>query len=591
MPKLSILSGEESGRVFKFDRDQLTIGRSVNNDLQIVDRRMSRNHVMISREGASYFVEDLKSKNGSLLNNKPLTKKELLRHNDTFQVGDSSVLFSLGDDSSSGLIEDDNQDGTMILSNSQINREGAPYRLVNEENWGNTRGEIRVGNKPKSLTLSDSNLNAKEQSRHLEIIYEVMEAIRSTFSTDELLHLIMDIIMKVIKPDRAYLLLSENDGAELIPEVIRDEHSDKNDEIRISNSIVNRCIRESISLLVTDAAQDSRFNASESIIANKIRTAMVAPLIYKEQSLGVVYLDTNTRAFPYMEPDLELLTGIANQAAVAIVNAKLHSQLVEQHKVAREMEIARTIQMNLLPKVYPSLPGYDVSAMSLPAKHVGGDYYDFLALPDGRIGFAIADVSGKGVPAAILTATTRSYLQSETQQADTTIAETVQRINKMVHRDVTNDMYVTMALVYLNPKNGDLEYVNAGHTHPILMSHQGQIKFLDEGGLFLGIVDVGTYEQANESIKPGDILVMVTDGVTDILNAHNEAFGAERFYSILRQSTHMSAEEIRNAIYQACVMHRGEADQFDDFTLIVIKRQREQPYDPEDSVFDDIDMD
>lgn len=590
MPKLSILSGEESGRLFKFDRDQLTIGRSVNNDMQIVDRRMSRNHVLITRHNAAYFIEDLKSKNGSLLNGKPLIKKEPLRHGDTIQVGDSTVLFTLGEDTSSPF-EELGLEGTMVLNNTQINREGAPYRLVNEENWGNTRGEIRVGNRPKSLTLSDSNLGAKEQSRHLEIIYEVMEAIRSTFSTDELLHLIMDIIMKVIKPDRAYLLLSETDGGELIPEVIRDDQKGQNDEICISNSIVNRCIRESVSLLVTDAAQDSRFNASESIIANKIRTAMVAPLIYKEQSLGVVYLDTNTRAFPYMETDLELITGIANQAAVAIVNARLHSQLVEQHKVAREMEIARTIQMNLLPKVYPNLPGYDVSAMSLPAKHVGGDYYDFLTLPDGRIGFAIADVSGKGVPAAILTATTRSYLQSETQQADTTIAETVQRINRMVHRDVTNDMYVTMALIYLNPKKGELEYVNAGHSHPILMSHQGEIKFLDEGGLFLGIVDVGTYEKANEVMNQGDILVMVTDGVTDILNGKGEAFGAERFYSILRQSTHLSAEEIRNAIYQACVTHRGDADQFDDFTLIVIKRLRDQSIPADDSVFDEIDLD
>lgn len=590
MPKLSILSGEEAGRVFQFDRDELMIGRSVNNDMQIVDRRMSRNHVKITRVGEKYFIEDMQSKNGSLLNGKPLVKREPLRGDDMFQVGDSTVLFSLKDDSGDSL-GDLSVEGTMLANSTQINREGATYRLVNEENWGNTRGEIRVGNKPKSLTISDSNLNAKEQARHLEIIYEVMEAIRSTFSTDELLHLIMDIIMKVIKPDRAYLLLSEKEGADLIPEVIRDQQIKGNDEIRISNSIVNRCIRESISLLVTDAAHDSRFNASESIIANRIRTAMVAPLIYKEQCLGVVYIDTNTRAFPFMEPDLELLTGIANQAAVAIVNARLHSQLVEQHKVAREMEIARTIQMNLLPKVYPTLKGYDVSAMSLPAKHVGGDYYDFLNLPDGRIGFAIADVSGKGVPAAILTATTRSYLQSETQQVDTTIAETVQRINKMVHRDVTNDMYVTMALIYLNPATGDLEYVNAGHAHPLIMSHQGQIKFLDEGGLFLGIVDVGTYEQAKEHLKPGDLLVMVTDGVTDILNNKSESFGADRFYSILRQNTHLSAEEIRNAIYQSCVMHRGDADQFDDFTLIVIKRLRESAYDPDDSVFDDIDLD
>ncbi|MDX1971918.1 MAG: SpoIIE family protein phosphatase [Candidatus Sumerlaeia bacterium] len=574
MPKLSILSGEEAGRIFHFDAVQITIGRSVNNDLQIVDRRMSRNHCQISLVGDVYYVEDMQSKNGSLLNGKPLTSRQILKHGDMIQVGDSNVLFTRTEDSGEAF-SSTTPEATVVPGN-QINREGSSFRVINEDNWGNTRGEIRVGSRSKPLSIPDTNLNAHEQARHLEIIYEVMEAIRSTFSTDQLLQQIMDLIMKVIKPDRAYLLLSQEGSSELVPEVIRDTQLKKNQEICISNSIVNRCVRESVSLLVSDAAQDARFNASESIIANRIRTAMVAPLIYKEQSLGVVYIDTNTRAFPYLEADLELLTGIANQAAVAIVNARLHSQLVEQHKIAREMEIARTIQMNLLPKVYPTLRGFDVSAMSLPAKHVGGDYYDFIALPDGRIGFAIADVSGKGVPAAILTATTRSYLQSQTQQPGGNLAQTVERINRMVHRDVTNDMYVTMALIYLEPESGEIEYVNAGHSHPVLMTPHGETRFLEEGGLFLGIVEESTYDQAKEKLHPGDVLVLQTDGVMDILNPKGESFGSERFYSIIRQNIHLSAEEIRNAIYQACVQHRAEADQFDDFTLIVLKRQRDQ---------------
>jgi sigma-B regulation protein RsbU (phosphoserine phosphatase) len=220
------------------------------------------------------------------------------------------------------------------------------------------------------------------------------------------------------------------------------------------------------------------------------------------------------------------------------------------------------------------MENFDVSAMSLPAKHVGGDYYDFLKIPDGRIGIAIADVAGKGVPAAILTATTRSYLQSETQHPSSTLAQTVERINRMVHRDVTNDMYVTMAMAYLTPATGEVEYVNAGHSHPILFHAAGGTSKLDVGGLFLGMFEGATYESAHFTMEDGDVLLLDTDGVTDIQNDKKEVFGTERVEEIVHRNMHLSAEGIRNEIFAACQRHRGDADQFDDFTMIVLKRNR-----------------
>ncbi|HNM46500.1 MAG TPA: PP2C family protein-serine/threonine phosphatase, partial [Candidatus Sumerlaeota bacterium] len=203
---------------------------------------------------------------------------------------------------------------------------------------------------------------------------------------------------------------------------------------------------------------------------------------------------------------------------------------------------------------------------------VGGDYYDFLRMPDGRLGLAIADVSGKGVPAAILTATTRSYLQSETTHKDSTLAQTVGRMNRMVHRDVTNDMYVTMVLTAIDPADGSVEYVNAGHTHPIIASENGRLDFLKEGGLFLGLDPDAIFLSDKVMLPPGGVLVLYTDGVTDIQSSDGRRFGAEYFQELIRDKFHLSAEEIRNAIYQACLKHRGTAEQFDDFTLIVLKR-------------------
>ncbi len=583
MPKLTIQSGVEAGRVFRFTGGAVRMGRSVNNDLQIVDRRMSRNHTEIFFKDGAYFVRDLESKNGTLHNGSPVLKPIKLNFGDLVQLGDSTILFE--DDTS-----DYSADMTSLMgSPAGVKRKDASgYRLVDERQWGATRGELRAGIPAKtSVTLStDQGRALKDTNKRLEILYQVTEAIRSVFALDELLEQIMEIITNVIQPDRAYLLLADKQTGELVPEVIKSTNKEEDVEVKISTSIVERCMNEGVSLLVSDAAQDDRFAASESIIMNRIRTAMVAPLIYKGETLGVVYIDTHTRMLPFSQEELELLTGITNQAALAISNARLHAQLVEQHKLAREMEIARTIQMNLLPKVYPDLDGYEISAMSLPAKHVGGDYYDFLKLPDDRIGLAIADVSGKGVPAAILTATTRSYLQSETQHPSSTIAETVERINRMVHRDVTNDMYVTMALIYMDPNKGEIEYVNAGHSHPVLMDKHGEIRFLDQGGLFLGIIEENSYESAIVKMSPGDVLLLDTDGVTDIQNMKGEPFGAERLYELMRKCIHLSSEGMRNAIYQACLKHRGDAEQFDDFTMIVLKRLN-----PEDSSFDEMDFD
>jgi len=567
MPKLVIESGTDAGAIFALDKPVMSIGRSVSNNIQVVDRRMSRNHVELLVEGNRLVLRDLGSKNGTLLNGAVARELSELKHHDRIQIGDTVMRIDLDPDADSSGGEGGATSGV---------REGlrSRYKLVEEKQWGATRGERRAGYNPEesdSLT-NTSFLDLKQPNRRLEILYQVTDAIRSIFSLDELLDRIMTIIQTVVRPDRTYLLLVDAETGELQPRVVKVMMGENPTEVKISSTIVNRCVRDVISLLVSNAALDERFNASESIVSNAIRTAMVAPLIFKSASIGVIYVDTQSRMASFSEEELELLTSIANQAAVAITNARLQSQLVEQHKLAREMEIARDIQMNLLPKTYPDLPGYQLSAMSLPAKHVGGDYYDFLRMPDGRLGLAVADVSGKGVPAAILTAATRSYLQGGTQVREPSLVHLVQRINRNVHRDVSNDMYVTMAFILLDESTGAIEYVNAGHAQPIVLLPSGEMEFLDAGGLFLGIDEEADYEAGISSIPPGGVLLLYTDGVTDILSPDGQSFTLERFQELIKDKRHLSAEEIRNAVYQACLRHRASADQFDDFTLIVLKR-------------------
>lgn len=581
--RLIVEQGPDAGKVFVIDQPVVSIGRSVSNTFQVVDRRMSRNHCEVHVTGGRIILRDLGSKNGTLHNGVQVNGSIPMVPGDRITIGDTVLLLEAeeipGAPRPAGSGDSHEGAATMVgvPRDPSGSQSSSGFRLVEENQWGRAKGSMRAGYDPTASPAALKPTSAEELrdvSRRLQLLYEVAEAIRSIFTLDELLDRIMEIVHSLMRPDRAYLLLLNQNTGEFEPAIVKsaDTLTDQK-EIPISKSIAARCLNEGVSILVSDAAADERFNAAESIIMNRIRTAMVAPMLFKTERLGVIYIDTQSRALAFTNEELEMLTSIANQAAVAIINARMHQQLVEQHKLAREMEIARAIQMNLLPKTYPDVPGYQLSAMSLPAKQVGGDYYDFLRLPDSRLGLAIADVSGKGVSAAILTATTRSYVQSETQHKDVSILGAIERINRMVARDVSGgSMYVTMVLAALDPTEGLIEYVNAGHAYPVLLSPNGQVTFLKAGGVFLGIAEDPSFTVGEVRIPPGGVLIMFTDGVTDVLDPAGQAFGADRFLELLRDKVHLGAEEIRNAIYNACLRHRGTADQFDDLTLLVLKR-------------------
>ncbi len=559
MPRLVVESGVDAGMVFPLVQSVSTIGRSVSNTIQIIDRRMSRHHAEIHIEGDICRLHDLGSKNGSYINDTRVDGSVTLTPGDRIRIGETLLAYEV-----------EQQPPTRPGETTT-----KTLRLVDEAQWGRTAGKIRAGADPLLSVRMEGTEGEllKDSHRRLEILYQVADAIRSILDLDELLEKIVDIIFSVIQPDRGYILLRDPDNSDFTPRVVKHRDGRVQDEVQISRSIVQRCVKERNALLVTDAASDQRFASSVSIVAHRIRSAMVAPLIFKNEVLGVIYVDTQTRIVSYSHEELELLTGIANQSATAIVNARLHLQLIEQHKLAREMEIAHSIQMNLLPKTYPPLEGYDVSAMSLPAQQVGGDYYDFHLFPDGRVGFTVADVSGKGIPAAFLTTLARTYLRSEARRPELDLPSMLSHINREIFADITNHMYVTVVYGILSPRDGKFQYVNAGHAFPILASPGGEKpRHLETGGTFLGILEDVEYELGEIALQPGEALLLYSDGVTDIQNEQGELWGRERLEELLLGHILQTAEQIRNAIYEAALQHKGDAEQFDDFTLVVLKR-------------------
>jgi len=556
MPRLVVESGVDGGMIFPISQSLVSLGRSVSNSIQIIDRKVSRHHAEIYYREGNYYLRDLGSKNGCFIDKKILDKETRLVNGNRITIGETILVYESGPEDKASISESSSKS----------------VKIVENLEWGTLEKSLSVGKQPAiDLEMKVSGEAVfKDSHKRLEILYQVADAIRNILNLDELLDQIMSIIYNVVQPDRGLIMLQDEHTKELIPKTVKKRNEDRED-ITISSTIVDKCLRDCVSLVVSDAALDDRFSGSESIIMNRIRSAICAPMIFKDEILGVIYVDTQTRVSSYGQEELELLTGIANQSAMAIANARLHGRLVEQHKLAREMEIARTIQMNLLPKVYPTLENLDISAMSLPAKKVGGDYYDFIPLAEERYGIVIADVSGKGVPAALLLATIRASLLIEAQQKDATVMNVMTKMNQMACRDATNNMFITMVYGILDPTKKSFEYSNAGHCYPLLFDSGDEMEQLKTGGNFLGIMENAEYKSKRVHLKTGQVFTLYSDGVTDTMNSSGELFGLERLKNVVRSGLRKSAQEIRDSIYEASLDFRGGIDQFDDFTVMIMK--------------------
>lgn len=553
MVRLVIESGVDSGMVYPILDNIVTIGRSPSNTIQIVDRKVSRYHAEIHRVNGDHILRDLGSKNGTYVNEKLVTEDCPLNNGDTLRLGDTIMFFE-------------------IEASGQEDRESTTHsvRLVSEMDWGKRKETISISAKPEISFKVDTACEElpRDPLHRLEILYQVGETIRTIFDVNDLLNKIIEIIFNVIQPDRGCILLRDEKSGQFMPRAVRMREEE---EITISRHVVEQCVKEKVSILVSDAQADMRFKEADSIIIERIRSAICSPLVFKDEVVGVIYVDTRSRSISYGQEELELLNGISNQAAMAIVNARLHERLIEQSKMEKELEIARTIQMNLLPRSNPDIENFDIAATSIPAKKVGGDYYDFIELPNNQWGIAVGDVSGKGVPAAILIATVRALLKSESSRIRASVTSVISKVNNITCHDVTGNMFVTIVYGVLNPQARSFEYTNAGHCHPLLFDPEGNLSTLSVGGCFLGLMENAEYNKDIVKLPSGSLMIIYSDGLIDTVDSAGNLFGRERLVKLINGNRKKSATEIRDHVLQAQKDFRADAEVFDDLTLVVIK--------------------
>jgi sigma-B regulation protein RsbU (phosphoserine phosphatase) len=333
-----------------------------------------------------------------------------------------------------------------------------------------------------------------------------------------------------------------------------------------------RCLRRDWQVVMDDQSPVLLAVPDRLVQALELHTPIVAPLRGRTELIGALVVDGRTEDLLLSQRRLNILNGIASQAATSIESVQLLADLAMRQVLEHELDLAREIQKSFLPAYCPNVPGYDLAATWKSARRVGGDFYDFMLLSNGIMGIAIADVADKGVPAALFMALSRTLMRA-TAMSGRTPSDALRRTNTLILSDARSDLFVTVFYGLLHPRSGSFTYANAGHNPPLwLNARSGEVHRLHEHGMALGVLLDAPLSEHTIQLEPGDVLALYTDGVTEALNIDGEEFGMERLEQALQANADHSAEDIVAAIDAAVDEFVGNEPPFDDFTLVVMKR-------------------
>jgi phosphoserine phosphatase RsbU/P len=583
MPRLIVRATPARGdSVVDLNRPRITIGRSARNDLCVEDPFASRLHAEVRKRGDVFWIADLGSANGTVVNTARLTVPVQLRDRDIIRIGETEIEYSERADtapargrtsilfSDSGfaplpeatIVADARNSAANLLSSLEV-----PYRTQIAPVLG-------------QATLAPKSVPESLEDNALAVISRVSLTLLKPHSLDETLRQVLECVFEVVLADRGYVMLFEapeedaNGAPELVCKAMRTRQqaaTGDSAEVEISRTISDQVLKQGASVLTSDAQQDPRFQERHSIVLGGLRSVMAVPLAVEGRISGMIYVDNPFHTNRFTERDLQLLTLIAGVAAIRIENVRLLEVQQEQKRLANELALASEIQFRLHPETPPALPGYDVLGVSFPCYEVGGDYYDFIEKPDGRCVVALGDVSGKGTGAALLMSSVHAAVRAHTRTR-LSASEIVSEINQYIYDNTPANRYVTLFYSELDPRTHQLTYINGGHNSPLLARASGEVTRLDIGGFPVGITPFGDYREGWVEIEPGDVMVIYSDGVTESLNEEGEEFGEARLIEIVQKNRGRSAAGIRDRIDEALTKFVGRASAVDDLTIVILKR-------------------
>jgi len=401
--------------------------------------------------------------------------------------------------------------------------------------------------------------------QELNTLFEIGKELNSTLDVNKILSTLSYAVMGEMMVQRCLILMKGQAGLELkISKGVRDPEKQLN------------CLRDPTFLKpLEQLTAPVLLQKDESLPPGfedfkRCGVTAIVPLRTQQETKGLLAIGQRITAAPFTEEELAFLSTLAGQAMISFENARLFQEALEKQRLEEELAIAREIQKGLFPKALPQLEGFEVAALNLPSRQVGGDYYDCINIDGRHYQLGIADVSGKGMPASLLMANLQAALRALTME-NLSLHELVFRVNNLIHLSTRSDKFITAFFGVLDVEDRRFTSVNAGHNPPLLLRADGSLQTLEKGGLLLGMMANVTYEEETIPLQSGDWVVMYTDGVSEAMNPEGEEFGAVRIEALIRQNAHRTAQEMVGAIAEAVSKFSGLDSQADDITLLAVK--------------------
>jgi sigma-B regulation protein RsbU (phosphoserine phosphatase) len=427
---------------------------------------------------------------------------------------------------------------------------------------------IKETSRAKGLTVEDK----------LRLLLDITKKISRSLDVEEVVNLVMDTLDQLLPYDAAGIYVVECDRSadgKCVPSALKrfsktavrgydiEEMSDL--YMKVGEGLIGHVAKSGEPLIVSDVRLDPRYVNAR----HETRSEMVAPIISSEEVLGVFDLESD-ELNAYDADDLEVLMMLASQVAIILEKAMLYEQSIERRRLQAQLEVARQVQLELLPARDPKLEGFDISAYNFSTEEVSGDYYDFVSIYEDHLGLVIADVSGKGVPAALLMAFLRASLRAAIQIGYAPNIS-MAKVNYLLWESIENNQFVTAFYGVLDSTNKTLAYVNAGHNPPLLMDADGKARFIERGGIPLGMFKDTRYYEYYLPVESGQMLVLYTDGATEAAGEEGCEFGRARLEEKVREGRHLSAKELIKSLHDAILEWTDGRGSADDVTFVIVK--------------------
>lgn len=529
---------EVDGRREPISKDPFTIGRRTGNDLRLVEPDISREHAEVVRDGERYLLRDRDSRFGTFVNNSKI-REHVLKHGDLIRLGQTGGK-------------------EMVFLCQPVE-------------------ELR-SRSHESLTSSAA--SAGGELRQVAALLEGLRALGSSRVLDEVLALVIDSAIELSAAERGFIMMADADGKlEFKLARSRGRITLPGQSFETSRKIPEEVFQTGDARVVADLLDGDLPAVHVGTIALGIRHVFCIPLRLvryldkadgpaEQKRIGVLYLDSRERGTLASAGVRAGLETLATEAAVALENARLYREAVEKAKMEQEMRIAAEIQQSLLPPPAWSSDHFEAVGRTVPCRAIGGDFFEYFTMADGSSGFCVADVSGKGAPAALLTAVTQGVLATQTSFGGGPAAA-LSRVNEILIRRAIGSRFVTVFFAALSA-DGRLTCCNGGHNPPFLISGSS-VRRLETGGLICGLFEQATYEEETIQLRPGDLLVIFSDGISEALNKAGEEFGDDRILESLQASAGCSASETLEALVKTVKAFAAGTVQSDDMTAVVLR--------------------